>query len=45
MITVPIRMTSVQKQMLVEQAKKFNMKIDDLVAELIEENYGSKRKR
>ena len=45
MITVPIKMTSVQKQMLIEQAKKYNMKIDDLIVELIEENYNSKRKR
>lgn len=44
-VSTTIRLTPVQKQMLVDMAKKYRMKIDDLVAELIEENYSTKKIR
>ena len=45
MVSVSIRMTPVQKQMLVSMSQKYKMKIDDLINELIEETYASKKKR
>lgn len=45
MVSVTIKMTPVQKQMLVSMSQKYRMKIDDLINELIEETYASKKKR
>ncbi len=44
-VSTTIKLTPVQKQMLVDMAKKYRMKIDDLIAELIEENYRTKKRR
>jgi len=44
-VSTTIRLTPVQKQMLVDMSKKYRMKIDDLIAELIEENYSSNKRR
>ena len=40
-----IKIPPVQYEMLVELGKKWRMKPDDLVVELIEENYNNKTKR
>ena len=40
-----VRISSVQYEMLVELGKRWRMKPDNLIAELIEENYKSKTKR
>ena len=40
-----IKISSVQYEMLVELGKRWRMKPDNLIAELIEENYKSKKKR
>ena len=40
-----VKISSVQYQMLVELGKRWKMKPDELIAELIEENYKSKTKR
>ena len=45
MVPLSVKITSVQKQMLVELSKKWKMKIDDLIAELIEGTYAAKPKR
>ncbi len=45
MVSVTIKMTPVQKQMLISMSQKYRMKIDDLVNEIIEENYASKKRR
>ena len=39
-----MKLTPVQKQMLVDMAKKYRMKKDDLIAEMIEETYSTKKK-
>ena len=40
-----VKISSVQYEMLVELGKRWRMKPDNLIAELIEENYKSKAKR
>jgi len=45
MVPVTIKMTAVQKSMLVELSKRYRMKIDDLITELIEENYATKARK
>ena len=40
-----MKISSVQYEMLVALGKRWRMKPDDLIAELIEENYKSKTKR
>ena len=45
MVSITIKMTPVQKQMLVSMSQKYRIKIDDLIIELIEEIYASKKKR
>ena len=40
-----VKISSVQYEMLVALSKRWRMKPDDLIAELIEENYKSKTKR
>ena len=40
-----IKISSVQYQMLVELGKRWRMKPEELIAELIEENYNNKTKR
>ena len=40
-----VKISSVQYEMLVELGKRWRMKPDNLIAELIEENYKSKTKR
>ena len=40
-----VKISSVQYEMLLALGKRWRMKPDDLVAELIEENYRSKNKR
>lgn len=45
MVSTTIKLTPVQKQMLIDLSKKYKMKIDDLIAEMIEETYGAKKKR
>ena len=40
-----VKISSVQYEMLVELGKRWKMKPDNLIAELIEENYKSKTKR
>lgn len=45
MVSITIKMTPVQKQMLVSMSQKYRIKIDDLIIELIEETYASKKKR
>ena len=45
LVSTTIKMTPVQKQMLVDMAKKYRMKMDDLIAEMIEETYSTKKKR
>ena len=40
-----VKISSVQYGMLVELGKRWRMKPDNLIAELIEENYKSKTKR
>ena len=39
-----VKISSVQYEMLVELGKRWRMKPEDLIAELIEENYKSKTK-
>ena len=39
-----VKISSVQHEMLVELGKRWRMKPDNLIAELIEENYKSKTK-
>tara|TARA_B110000003_G_C16204820_1_gene360883 strand:- start:261 stop:389 length:129 start_codon:yes stop_codon:yes gene_type:complete len=39
-----VKISSVQYEMLVELGKRWRMKPDNLIAELIEENYKSKTK-
>ena len=36
LVSTTVKLTPVQKQMLVDMAKKYRMKIDDLIAEMIE---------
>ncbi len=45
LVSTTIKLTPVQKQMLVDMAKKYRMKMDDLIAEMIEETYSTKKKR
>ena len=45
LVSTTIKMTPVQKQMLVDMARKYRMKMDDLIAEMIEETYSTKKKR
>ena len=45
MVSTTIKLTPVQKQMLVDLTKKYRMKMDDLIAKLIEETYSTKKKR
>jgi len=45
MVSLTVKITTVQKQMLVELSKKWKMKIDDLIAEVIEETYANTPKR
>ena len=40
-----VKISSVQYEMLVELGKRWRMKPENLIAELIEENYKSKTKR
>jgi len=40
-----IKISAVQHEMLVALGKRWKMKPDELIAELIEENYKSKNKR
>jgi hypothetical protein len=40
-----IKISSVQYEMLVTLGKRWRMKPDELIAELIEENYNNKKKR
>ena len=40
-----VKISSVQYEMLVELGKRWRMKPDNLIAELIEENYRSRTKR
>ena len=40
-----VKISSVQYEMLVALGKRWRIKLDDLIAELIEENYKSKAKR
>ena len=40
-----VKISSVQYEMLVELGKRWKMKPDNLIAELIEENYKGKTKR
>ena len=40
-----VKISAVQYEMLVTLGKRWRMKPDDLIAELIEENYKSKTKR
>lgn len=40
-----VKISSVQYEMLVELGKRWRMKPDNLIAELIEENYKSKTKQ
>ena len=40
-----VKISSVKYEMLVELGKRWKMKPDNLIAELIEENYKSKTKR
>jgi len=40
-----VKISSVQYEMLVALGKRWRIKLDDLIAELIEENYKSKTKR
>ena len=40
-----VKISSVKYEMLVELGKQWRMKPDNLIAELIEENYKSKTKR
>ena len=44
-VSTTIKLTPVQKQMLVDMAKKYRMKIDDLIAEMIEETCSANKKR
>lgn len=44
-LSTTIKLTPVQKQMLADMAKKYRMKIDYLIAELIEEKYITKKRR
>ena len=40
-----VRISDVHFQMLRDQSKKYRMKVEDLVEELIQENYANKKKR
>ena len=40
-----IRISDVHYEMLRYQSKKYRMKVEDLVEELIQENYANKKKR
>ena len=40
-----VKISAVQYEMLVALGKRWRMKINDLIAELIEENYKSKKRR
>ena len=39
-----VKISSVHYAMLSEQAKKYRMKVEDLIEELIQENYSSKKR-
>ena len=40
-----VRISDVHYEMLRDQSKKYRMKAEDLVEELIQENYANKKKR
>ena len=39
-----VKISGVHYAMLSEQAKKYRMKVEDLIEELIQENYSSKKR-
>ena len=40
-----IRVSDVHYEMLRDSAKKYRLKVEDLIEELIQENYATKKKR
>ena len=40
-----VRISDVHYEMLRDQSKKYRMKVEDFVEELIQENYSTKKKR